>query len=200
MRACFADRRWPRRSPSPPQNQNPIRSAQREERRVLGLIILRGEEIVSMTVEGPPPADEMRTDKQQVAPAGPGAGRAVGRGMPLPSASAAPAGLAGPAAGVGAPAPGSMMPRPMGGPPMGMRPPMGMPPPGMMPPGMMPPGMMPPMGMMPPGMRPGACPARCRRRCPLRPRAVLARTPMFAPSCCFRPPAVRSALPLRPFA
>jgi len=99
---------------------------------VLGLIILRGEEIVSMTVEGPPPADEMRTDKQQVAPAGPGAGRAVGRGMPLPSASAAPAGLAGPAAGVGAPAPGSMMPRPMGGPPMGMRPPMGMPPPCLM--------------------------------------------------------------------
>ena len=40
---------------------------QREERRVLGLLLLRGEEIISITIEGPPPADESRA-KAAVAP------------------------------------------------------------------------------------------------------------------------------------
>jgi small nuclear ribonucleoprotein B and B' len=79
---------------------------------VLGLVILRGDEVVDLTIEGPPPADESRLAKAQMAAGGPGMGRAAGRGMPAPVPGAAPMGLAGPAPGVGAPGPGMMMPRP----------------------------------------------------------------------------------------
>ena len=127
---------------------------ERETRRVLGLILLRGDEVVDLVVEGPPPADEARIAKAAGIVPGPGMGRAAGRGM-------APPGLAGPAPGVGMPAPGSMMPQvrappvmrpPPGGPPPGYRP--GMPPPGGPPPGVPPPGYRPP----PPGYRPGMPP------------------------------------------
>ncbi|KAL4254810.1 Small nuclear ribonucleoprotein-associated SmB/SmN [Abortiporus biennis] len=109
-----------------------------EMKRTLGLVILRGETVVSLSVEGPPPVvDE---DKKNALPVGPGRGMPAGRGM-------------------------GMMP-PMG-PPSLQRPPMpfappgmpGAPPPGFRPPGFpgAPPGMpFPPPGFggPPPGFQP----------------------------------------------
>jgi len=145
--------------------------AEREEKRPLGLIILRGENVVALSVAGPPPQQDKRG--AAVGGPGPGMGRAAGRGVPTASLNSAPAGLSGPAPGVGGPSSDMMAPMGRGqissGPQMsGGRggPPPGMPPPGLMqpPPGMRgpPPGMgMPPPGMgrgMPPGMPPGMMP------------------------------------------
>ena len=87
---------------------------ERQEKRLLGLIILRGENVVSISVEGPPPTEQ----RPKLMPGGPGVAKGVGRGMPPPSISqqhgvgGVPMGL-GPGAvpGVGAP---PMMPPGMG--------------------------------------------------------------------------------------
>ena len=78
-----------------------------EEKRTLGLTIVRGTHIVSCSVDGPPPADPSSrlgasapggagTAPPNLA-AGPGISRPAGRGLPV--------GLSGPATGVGGPAP-----------------------------------------------------------------------------------------------
>ncbi|KAF8426375.1 small nuclear ribonucleoprotein [Tirmania nivea] len=138
-----------------------------EEKRTLGLIILRGVTIVSLSVEGPPPADPSArlgsgtaptapTGGTGVAATGPGIARPAGRGLPIlgmggpggpmggiPPPGAPPmAGLAGPMRGMGG-LPGGPPP------PGGMIPGMG-PPPGMMG-GPPPPGFPAPPGFQPPG-------------------------------------------------
>ncbi|QKX62702.1 uncharacterized protein TRUGW13939_09863 [Talaromyces rugulosus] len=90
-----------------------------EEKRTLGLTIVRGTNVVSCSVDGPPPADpsaRLGTSLPGVPSgaatlsAGPGISRPAGRGLPV--------GLGGPAAGVGGPAPagfGGFPPAPPGG-------------------------------------------------------------------------------------
>lgn len=78
-----------------------------EEKRALGLTIVRGTHIVSCSVDGPPPADPSARlgasapggagGAPPTLAAGPGISRPAGRGLPV--------GLGGPAAGVGGPAP-----------------------------------------------------------------------------------------------
>ncbi|KAI8066654.1 hypothetical protein BC940DRAFT_60550 [Gongronella butleri] len=122
-------------------------------KRTLGLVILRGETIVSISIDGPPPPSSDDRSRSNMM-AGPGMGRPMGRGLPAAPPMGAVPGLQGPVRGVGGPAPGMMAPPVAYGgrpPPPGMRPPppgMGMrpPPPGMGPP----PGFRPP----PPGFRP----------------------------------------------
>ncbi|CAK7226549.1 Small nuclear ribonucleoprotein-associated protein B [Sporothrix curviconia] len=91
-------------APGAASGQSTTTTIEREEKRTLGLTIVRGAHIVSLSVESPPPADpSARLGKQPTAgvtsglAAGPGVARPAGRGAP------APISLAGPAAGVGGP-------------------------------------------------------------------------------------------------
>ena len=97
-------------------------------RRVLGFVLLRGEEVVSLAVEGPPVRVKKIKPHAAAAdgiPLGAGVARPAGRGAPMPGmmmpSSGAAAAVGQPLAG-GGPPPGMMMPPP------GFRPGMGPPP------------------------------------------------------------------------
>jgi len=117
---------------------------ERDVKRVLGLIVLRGESIVSISVEGPPLHDN-KVKKDHTIPGGPGRVSAIGRGVAVAPGSV-PSGLGGPALGVGGPAMAQMMPQqrlppnaqaPIGFPQHGGPPPGGRGMPSMVPPMMM---------------------------------------------------------------
>merc|ERR1719436_1734817 len=127
---------------------------EKEVKRTLGFVVLRGETIVSLMAEAPPPTGPKKPEMQ----AGPGRGQVAGRGMPVAPLGAAPAGLSGPVRGVGGPAAIQMQPK-AGAPALGGLAPG-------LPPGFpaRPPGMPPRMpGMPPPGM-PGGLPGMGRGR------------------------------------
>jgi len=83
---------------------------EREEKRALGLVILRGEIIVNLSVVAPPPAKPAK-QKAAISVPTPGISRPAGRGITAAS-------LAGPVRGLGGPAQQIMQP-------MGMVPPQG---------------------------------------------------------------------------
>lgn len=117
-----------------------------EEKRALGLAIVRGSNVVSASLDGPPPADpSARLGTSALGATGVPAAMAAGPGISKPAGRGGGMSLQGPAAGAGAPGfPGR------GGPP-GF-------PPGFPPGGFAPPGFAPPPGG-PPGGPPGFPPA-----------------------------------------
>merc|ERR1712224_1044597 len=76
------------------------RARQHEISRVLGLTIVRGEVLVSLFIEGPPPSDTVRTKPQTASP-GPGLGRALGRGIQSSTVHQVSDGVSGPVKGLG---------------------------------------------------------------------------------------------------
>lgn len=93
--------------------------AETEEKRALGLILLRGEVIMTLKVEAPPPSSEKKYTaggpNVSGLAAGPGIARGVGRGVPIAPVGiphmASNIGLTAPVRGVGAPTPAAMNPQ-----------------------------------------------------------------------------------------
>ncbi|KAK8055784.1 small nuclear ribonucleoprotein B and B' [Apiospora rasikravindrae] len=138
---------------APGASASATQTIESEEKRTLGLTIVRGAQIVSLSVESAPPADPSTrlgkaaaTSLPTALTSGPGVARPAGRG-------AAPTSLAGPAAGVGGGAP-AFPPQFPGAP--GFGPGRGGPPAPGFPPGGFPPAGFPPnTGFAPPPGFPG---------------------------------------------
>jgi small nuclear ribonucleoprotein B and B' len=99
-------KRKPNKAQSAPGSA-PAALVETEEKRTLGLAIVRGTHIISGSVEGPPPADP-GARLGASAPSGAGAAAstlAAGPGISRPAGRGLPVGLTGPAAGVGGPPP-----------------------------------------------------------------------------------------------
>merc|ERR1712130_127158 len=79
---------------------------EREEKRQLGLVLLRGENVISLSTDSMPQPGSRASQSQ----GGPGSAAATGRGMPVAPLSSAPKGLSGPVRGVGGPSSQSMQP------------------------------------------------------------------------------------------
>jgi len=148
------------KTPAAPGSSTSAPLVETEEKRTLGLTIVRGAHIISLSVESPPPADPSARLGTSAPSGGIASTLAAGTGIARPAGRGAPIGLAGPAAGVGAapPAFGGFPGAPpfagRGAPPPGF--PGGFPPPGGFPGGQNfpPPGFAPPGGAPPPGFVP----------------------------------------------
>jgi hypothetical protein len=79
-----------------------------EQKRTLGLTIVRGTHVVSIAMEGPPPADP--SARLGGAPGVSAAALSSGPGIAKPAGRGLPIGLTGPAPGVGGPAPSGFPP------------------------------------------------------------------------------------------
>jgi len=79
---------------------------EREEKRQLGLVLLRGENVISMSTDSMPQPGS----RSSQAESGPGSSNVSGRGMPVAPLSSAPKGLSGPIRGSGGPSSSSMQP------------------------------------------------------------------------------------------
>ncbi|KAF9128268.1 hypothetical protein BGW39_005212 [Mortierella sp. 14UC] len=135
----------------PKQRASGAAAQEREQKRMLGLVVLRGETIITMSIDAPPPPSLKGQKARFLQPQFPEVAAPAGRGMPV--APAGSAGLMGPVRGIGGPAPGMMLLMP----PSAVAPPPSfvfgqhMPPPGVIPP----PGPgVPPAGFPPAKMRP----------------------------------------------
>lgn len=103
---------------APPAPGSAATSTETEEKRTLGLVILRGTNIVSCSVEGPPPSDPSARLGAS-APGGPPTALQAGTGISRPAGRGLPVGLGGPVPGMGGPPPGGFGFPPAGGPPPG---------------------------------------------------------------------------------
>lgn len=98
-------KRRPAKAAAPGADAAPL--VETEEKRTLGLTIVRGTNIVSLSVDGPPPADpSARLGGAAPSGAGAAATLAAGPGISKPAGRGLPIGLTAPVAGVGGPAPG----------------------------------------------------------------------------------------------